>query len=369
MTLVQRPLTQRKPCSYERAFLDAYRPNQTHYLRVQDRATLHALGRTPEAQQPAGTYARKILEYLLIDLSWNSSRLEGNTYSLLDTERLFREGVEAEGRKATETQMILNHKQAIEYLVEGAAELDLEPRTLKTLHGILSENLLADPTDEGRLRRTPVGIHDSAYIPLALPQLIEELFEQILLVARDIQDPFEQAFFLLVHIPYLQPFADVNKRTSRLAANLPLLRHNLHPLSFTDLPREPYTLATVAVYENRRIEALRDVFLWAYQRSAERYQALRQSMGDPEPFRLRYRAALREAVRQVVRNLEDPKSLPAHVALFAKSAIPEEDQRRFQALALQELRNLHEGTFARYGLKPSEFERWREIQEAFTQES
>ena len=379
---VNRSMALRKPCSYERDFLDAYRPNQTFYLREKDRASLHALGGTPDAQAPAGTYARQILERLLIDLSWNSSRLEGNTYSLLDTERLFKEGTAAEGRNARETQMILNHKQTIEYLVEGAGELSLTPGMVRTLHGMLSENLLSNPADEGRLRQFGVGIHESTYIPLAVPSLIEEIFEQLLLTASAIQDPFEQAFFLLVHIPYLQPFADVNKRTSRLAANLPLMKHNLQPLSFKDLPQEAYTMAILGVYELRRIEALRDVFLWAYQRSAEHYRAIRQSLGEPDPFRLQYRNAIRELVRELVRSrgsssanavsrrapsarsLEVPPggAMLERIALHMAKHIPASGQSRFQAVILQELKNLNEGTFARYGLRPSEFERWRATQ-------
>lgn len=90
----------------------------------------------------------------------------------------------------------------------------LEPRALRILHGTLSENLLPDPEDEGRLRRMTVRIHDSTFLPLDVPQQIEEIFAQLLLTAAAIRDPFEQSFFLLVHIPYLQPFIDVNKRTS-----------------------------------------------------------------------------------------------------------------------------------------------------------
>jgi Fic family protein len=356
--LVTRPLHQRTPCSYERSFLDAYRPNSTFYLREQDRLRLREVGVTPDANQPAGTWARHIIERLLIDLSWNSSRLEGNTYSLLDTERLFRDRAAAEGRQVLETQMLLNHKQAIEFLVGEAATLKLEPRTLRTLHGMLAENLLSDPADEGRLRRATVRIHDSTFLPLDVPQRIEEAFAQVLATAAAIDDPFEQSFFLLVHLPYLQPFADVNKRTSRLAANLPLLQRNLQPLSFVDVPREAYTLATLGVYELRRVEALRDVYVWAYQRSAERYRAIVKSLGEPDAFRLRYRDALREVVRTVVQELPAPEALEPRVAALAELHAPEADRPRFRAVALQELTNLNEGTFHRYRLRPAEFSRW-----------
>jgi Fic family protein len=160
---------------------------------------------------------------------------------------------------------------------------------------------------------------------------------------------------------YLQPLADVNKRTSRLATNLPLLRRNLQPLSFVDLPREAYTLATLGLYEQGCIEALRDVYLWAYQRSAERYRAIVKSLGEPDPFRLRYRDAVRELVRTVVQELPAPADLEARVATLSEARATSEDRPKFQALALQELQNLNEGTFHRYRLRPSEFHRWIDV--------
>ena len=104
---VRQPLTARRPVGYDRAFLDSYRPNETFYLSQAEREHLGEVGRPVVADQPAGTYARQILNRLLIDLSWNSSRLEGNTYSLLDTTRLIELGEEAEGKQRLEAQMIL----------------------------------------------------------------------------------------------------------------------------------------------------------------------------------------------------------------------------------------------------------------------
>ena len=109
--------------------------------------------------------------------------------------------------------------------------------------------------------------HDGAAIPTLprqpVPQLIVECFDRILATASAIADPFERAFFAMVQLPCLQPFEDVNKRVSRLAANIPLIRHNLSPLSFADVPRDLYTEAILGVYELNRTELLRDVFCWA----------------------------------------------------------------------------------------------------------
>jgi Fic family protein len=202
---IRQSLRLRKPVGYNRRLLDRYRPNSSSYLTTRERAHLASVGHLNIAQQqPAGSYAKKILSRLLIDLAWNSSRLEGNTYSLLDTKRLIELGEKAQGRDPVEAQMIINHKDAIEFLVNTADEIDFNRYTILNLHGMLANNLLADPKAEGRLRHIPVGIHSSAFQPLEIPQLIEASFNQLLMKATAINDPFEQAFFVMVHIPYLQ---------------------------------------------------------------------------------------------------------------------------------------------------------------------
>jgi fido (protein-threonine AMPylation protein) len=275
---VTQPRHLRSPVGYRQSFLEQYHPNHTAYLPLDLCEQLHAMGRSPAEQTPAGTFARDILNRLLIDLSWASSQLEGNTYSRLDTERLIAFGQAAEGKDALETQMILNHKQAIEYLVLSPDNARVQTDTLIALHAFLSDGLMADPTAVGRVRRRAVEIGGSVYLPLALPQRLEELLGIVVQMAAEIADPFEQAFFLMVHLLYLQPFEDVNRRVSRLAANIPFIRHNLCPLSFIDVPQQAYMNAMLGVYELNRVELLRDVFVWAYERSCQQYVAIQQTL-------------------------------------------------------------------------------------------
>ena len=359
--LVSQPLSKRKIVGYNRDFLDSYRPNETTYLSNAERSRLHEIGAVPIGSQPAGTYARKIIDRLLIDLSWNSSRLEGNTYTLLDTKRLIDFGKVAEGKDRTEAQMILNHKEAIEFLVNEAEEISFNKYTLLNLHGLLANNLLSNPQAEGRLRFIEVGIQGSSFQPLAIPQLIDECVEQILHTAQAIKDPFEQSFFVMVQLPYLQPFDDVNKRVSRLAANIPLIKANLIPLTFLDVSQDFYTQATLGVYELNRIELLRDVYLWAYERSAERYAAAQQSLGAPDPFRLKHREALREVVGTVVRSLYNRGETFKFLEKWSAENILADEQERFLEVAEDEILALHEGNFARYKIRPSEFEAWRKV--------
>jgi hypothetical protein len=358
---ISRPLSARQPVNYQREFIDSYQPNVTWYLPAAIRNHLMDIGRRIGIDYAAGTYIRQILDRLLIDLSWASSRLEGNTYSLLETERLIAFGEAAPGRTPFETQMVLNHKAAIEFLVDAVDEIGFDRRTILNLHALLSDNLLGNPSASGRLRAIPVGIGKSVYEPLAVPQLIDEIFSQILDTAVAISNPFEQAFFVTLHLPYLQPFEDVNKRVSRLAANIPLIHHNLCPLSFMDVPEDLYINGLLGVYELNRIELMRDVFVWTYERSCNRYQVIRHTLGEPDTFRLRYRKALidcvGEAIRQVGRgNAMDTEEVLLHLA---KDMVPENDREHFLKITKEEIAALHEGNFARYRLRPAEFNDWQ----------
>ena len=358
-SIVRSPLTARVPVGYNSEFLTSYVPNVTAYLDQETRSELARLGQVGVSDLPAGTYIREVLDRLLIDLSWNSSRLEGNTYSLLETELLLAHGQSTDGRNTHETQMILNHKAAIEMLAEQAGEIGFNRYTICNLHALLSDNLLPDPAASGRLRSRPVGIGGTVFHPLEVPQRIETCFLEILAKAEEITDPFEQAFFAMVHLPYLQPFEDVNKRVSRLAANIPLVRYNLCPMSFIDVPQDDYISGLIGVYELNRIDLLRDVFVWAYRRSASRYSAVLQSLGDPDPFRLRYRTQIGEAVREVVTSLMEKGRAAKWISEEAAAKIQEIDRHRFTEVVETELMSLHEGNIARYRLRPGEFSEWK----------
>jgi Fic family protein len=362
--LVTDPPSKRRPVGYDVSFLKSYQPNTTFYLPEATRSRLAEMGQVGITDLPAGTYLRQILDRLLIDLAWNSSRLEGNTYSLLETQRLLELGESAEGKATQEAQMILNHKAAIEMLADPTEEIGFNRYTVCNLHALLSDNLLSDPAACGRLRARPVGITGTVFHPLEVPQQIEEYFNLILSKASAIKDPFEAAFFMMVQLPYLQAFEDVNKRVSRLAANIPMLRHNFCPLSFVDVEAEDYVNALIAVYELQRIEYLRDVFVWAYTRSAQRYNAVRQSLGDPDAFRLKYRSQIGHFVREVVQAGLTATQATRWIRKHAAAEIPAEDQSKFIETIEVELVSLHDGNIARYRLRPKEFSTWQSKQKS-----
>ncbi len=356
---VRKPLNARTPVGCDRSFLDGYRPNTSAYLSEKERARLHKAGSAPALALAGGTYARHFLNRLLIDLSWNSSRLEGNTYSLLDTRRLIEFGEEAHHGTSLEAQMILNHKDAIEFLVDSANEVGFNRPTILNLHALLANNLLSDPEAPGRLGHIAVGIERSVFHPLEVPQLIEECFEQSLVTASAVRDPFEQALFVMAQLPYLQPFDDVNKRVARLAANISFIHENLIPISFVDVPTRLYTDAMLGVYESKRIELLKDLFIWAYERSASRYTAVRQSLGEPDPFRFKYRAAMRELLHSVVVERLGRNAAFMRIADWTARNVEVAQQNRFREVVENELLGLHEGNVARYRIRAVEFDAWQ----------
>ncbi len=359
---VNQPLDLRRPTTYNHAFLNSYTPNETYYLSSRQREYLKGIGShiASPSQQIAGTVAKKIFNHLLIDLSWNSSRLEGNTYSLLETQRLIEFGEAPQNKSTIDTQMLLNHKAAIEFLIESAQEISYNQSTILNLHALLSDNLLSNSSACGRLRTISVAITKTFYSPINIPQVIEEVFHKILACACEISDPFEQAFFTMIHLPYLQPFEDVNKRVSRLAANISLIQKNLSPLSFVDVPENAYIDGILGVYELNRVELLRDLFIWAYERSVARYTTARQILGEPDPFRLHYRAQMIEIIKTIIDMSLNSKESINFMDTWINNHIQKSDQKHFKEVVETELLTIHKGNIARFRVKESEFLKWQQ---------
>jgi hypothetical protein len=327
--------------SYQRQFVEDYQPNTSALLPAGLADELYALSRM-QGQLPAGTFARKVLEQLLIDLSWYSSRLEGNRKSLLDTQSLFIRGRSAEDD--LDATMLLNHKDAIEFMVDAVPTYGITIPVVCNIQTLLMRELLADTKNLGTIRRRVVGIDGSVYIPSQVPSILEEMLDALIEKSRNIKNPVEAAFFLWVNLAYLQAFEDGNKRTSRLCANLPLLLANCAPLSFVDVEPADYALAMLGVYERLDTTLAVELFEWTYRKSMPKFKALLQSMGSPDPFRLRYREHLGEVVRAVVAS---GKTLTQ--ALEAVH-IQDDDRQGFQDLLRLELDQLATYNCARYRL-------------------
>ncbi len=345
---LRQPLGVRQPVTYQRQLLENYVPNVS-FLLPNELAAALALEGQMKGQQPAGTYARKVLEALLIDLSWSSSRLEGNRFTLLATEELFKRGTEGNDSDAI---MLLNHKRAIEFLVDAVPEFGLTLPVISNLHSLLMADLLPDSTSLGQVRTKVVNISDTVYVPTQIPDLLREMLERIVNLARLVKNPIEAAFFLWVNLAYLQPFEDGNKRTSRLATNIPLLLYNCAPLSFLDVDVRDYAHAMLGVYEQLDMSLAVDLFAWTYRRSIQKYGVIAESVGGPDPFRLKYRSHLAKAIQLIVREGRKLRDAVGEVQL------PADDQDRFRAILEIELSALTPENCARFYLTIRAAEDW-----------
>ena len=196
----------------------------------------------------------KELEYLTIELSWKSSALEGNTYTLLDTQLLLLEGIKAKNRTEFETQMILNHKNAVAFIVENKELFgnEIKFRTIEELHKIIGNNLGI----ASGIRKQLVRITASNYEPLSNPHQLRESADDILVIINKTPNPYIKALLALALIPYLQIFEDGNKRTGRMLANAILINFINRGFSLRKTDTRGLAIAYLAFYEFNSINAL-----------------------------------------------------------------------------------------------------------------
>lgn len=221
-----------------------------------------------KTQKLSNTLLKKEFERLLIELSWKSSQIEGNTYSLLDTEVLIKENIEAAGHKKEEAVMILNHKKALEYIFENCEYYkNLTLLKIEELHEILTSNM---SIPKG-LRTSPVGIVGTNYKPLFNQHQIKEAMEKLVELINNTENVIEKALIAVLMISYIQPFEDGNKRTGRILANALLYAFNYCPLSYRSVKDTDYKKAVIIFYENNSLEYFKQIFIEQFKFAVEKY--------------------------------------------------------------------------------------------------
>lgn len=214
------------------------------------------------------TILKKEYERLLIELSWKSSQIEGNTYSLLDTEVLIKENIEAKGHKKEEAVMILNHKKALEFIFECKDYFkNLTLKKLEELHAILTGDL---GVDKG-LRKSPVGIVGTNYKPLSNQLQIKDAVDKLINTVNNTENIIEKALISVIMISYIQPFEDGNKRTGRILANAILFANGYCPLSYRSVSESDYKKAVIIFYENNSIDYFKQLFVEQFKFAVEKY--------------------------------------------------------------------------------------------------
>lgn len=350
----ERPVQDRPPTAYRRELVDSYAPNETYLL---PRELAHQLFRAAQWTQgrPRGAFARAVQEPFVVDLAWSSSALEGNTLSRQQTEALFSLGplLRGEGAEHDEdVQMLINHKSAIDHLVNAAPAQALCVELVLAVHERLMERLVARPDDLGRIRQHPLRIQGSTFAPAQDPALLQEMLERILAKASAVRNPVEAAFFLWIHIAYLQAFVDGNKRTSRLMANVPLLLQNCAPLSFEGIDEYHYGVAVASVYECNDVSAAIDLFAHTYRRSMRKYVALLAVRPRADPLAWRYREPLLRVLTAVVVHRRSAAAAIAHEGLTPAETV------EFGALVVDRLRTLLPDGDARHGIDDARVDAW-----------
>jgi Fic family protein len=214
------------------------------------------------------TIINKELERILIEFSWKSSQIEGNTYSLLSTERLIKENVPEAGKTREETQMILNHKDAFNEILQNKDEfLVLSKRNIEHIHRLLTKDLSITPN----FRSHPVGITGTNYRPLDNVYQIEEAFEKMIDLINQKENFFEKSFLLLLLISYIQAFEDGNKRTARMTSNAVLLAFQSIPMSYRAVDEVEYKKASLLFYEQNNLSYFKKIFLEQYAFAVHNY--------------------------------------------------------------------------------------------------
>ena len=211
---------------------------------------------------------QKELERLAIDLSWKSSQIEGNTYSLLETERLLKEKETAAGKNKDEATMLLNHKEAIDFIVENPNYLDpIEIRSIEDIHSILTKELDIDRN----IRQRRVGISGTNYKPLDNEYQIREALQQMCNLVNATKNVFEKTLLLLVLLSYIQAFNDGNKRTARIVSNACLINNEYCPISFRTIDSIEYKKAMLIFYEKNNISAFKNIFMKQFEFAVKTY--------------------------------------------------------------------------------------------------
>lgn len=221
-----------------------------------------------KSSQLTKTEYLKELERLAIDLSWKSSQIEGNTYSLLETERLLKEKETAEGKSQSEAVMLLNHKEALDFIISNPDYVSpVSISTIENIHSILIKDLGVDRN----IRKRSVGITGTNYKPLDNEYQIKEALDEMCELINNKNDILEKAFLALILLSYIQPFSDGNKRTARIISNAILINDNYCPISFRTVDSVEFKKAMLIFYEQNNISAIKRIFIDQFKFAVETY--------------------------------------------------------------------------------------------------
>jgi len=346
--------------TYDPARFRSYDPDAAPWLDPTARALMaESVGQGGLDLDPS-TYTREIAERFLIEMSWASSALEGNTYSLPETEALIKYAEVAGGKSDLEVQMILNHKQAIGWVIDNIEMAQITPETVMRLHAMLMRTLVRQ-NNLGAIRRDPVSITTSSYVPSSDHAELSMGLSELCWKVSKTNDPFEASFALLAGIAYLQPFIDGNKRTGRLLSNIPLLTSGLPPISFIGVGRAAYGIGMTTWYELADTKYLGKAISEGYAITAPSYLVATTTKRVPRSIEIRMRRRLDDAVMEYLSRVVD--GLAMTPGDFAKEAFPDIEGEDLDVIVQSFsdiIESISEVNCVAYGVEPELVDRYRE---------
>ena len=343
----------RPPVQYDATRFQRYDPIRSPWLDEDARELMESAAGNGSVTLDPSTYTREIAERFMIEMSWASSALEGNTYSLLETEALIKYAETAGGKSELEVQMILNHKQAIGWVLDNIDNVEVTPETTMRLHAMLMRGLVRQDK-LGAIRNEPASISTSSYIPAPdRADLRAGLGELCWKVSRA-DRAFEASFALLVGTAYLQPFIDGNKRTGRLLCNIPLLKAGLPPISFLGVGRAEYGIGMTTWYELEDPSYLNKAISEGYALSAPSYIVASATKRVPRSVEIRVRHRFDTAIGDYLRSvIGEGNQSPEEFVRTAFSDIEPEDLEIIVAAFEEVISGIDDVNCAAYGVDPA----------------
>lgn len=343
---------------YDPKRIDCYDPTTKPWLEAGARTLMSEYVGQRISDLDASTYTREIAERFLTEMSWASSSLEGNSYSLSETEALIKYADTATGKSATEAQMILNHKHAINWLIDNIATVELSPETVMKLQAMLMRSLVRQDS-LGSIRKEPVAIPTSSYIPSADRTELMTGLSELCQKAANATDPFEASFALLAGIAYICPFIDGNMLTARLACNIPLLKAGFPPISFVGVDRTEYDLSMPTWYELGEPKYLSKSISEGYLLVVSSYSVSSPRKRVPLYVEVRTRQQLDKALaRFLAAAVEEPSFSPEDFVASEFEDLSREELEIITRVFNDVIEKINEVNCVAYGIDPETAKRY-----------
>ena len=339
---------------YNFSFLNDYNPNVSGILDEKSLKSIHEVcGKQKVLLQG------DLLRHFIADLTYESARLEGSTYSRLDTSDLINKKLVKPGGTEIERLLVLNHADAIQYTLEATKHADaLSVKTIKDVHSLLSNGLLPSQDRCGSIRNRVVYIHGSDYQPLDNAYQLDEELHLLVDKASLINDPFEQSIFLMVSLSYLQAFDDMNKRTARVICNIPFLLKNMAPITFSHVDESIYHRALLKFYETNNTKDICNLFSGMCIRSNFEYVVAARVQKEVHENDIQWRTPISMMVRYIVEHkLCD--NLDTITQLAANLKLPKD--AKFYTAVQDALNQLTEENLVIYRLSKESFLAYKDI--------